>query len=136
MYPEVYGERRCTGCQMPLRTRTGYRTNCTTHTAFCLCCLFLWVFWTTRTFSIIRNNISMSIFFPFSSCPVAGRVHHLCTVWIRVANLNSTVYLAVQWFKSNIISTQWTLWKEKTPYHLNKMMICTLVFPLIRSLIQ
>lgn len=40
-YPPVYSDRRCTGCQMPLQTRTGYRSNCMTHTAFCLCCLFL-----------------------------------------------------------------------------------------------
>lgn len=41
MNQPVYSDRRCTGCQMPLRTRTGYRSNCMTHTAFCLCCLFL-----------------------------------------------------------------------------------------------
>lgn len=122
MNQPVYSDRRCTGCQMPLRTRTGYRSNCSTHAAFCLCCLFLLVLNVridTQKNIISNHSNYFNILFFFKSL-VSGPVHRLCTVWIRAVNHISTVRLAVRWFEMlRFLLLQKEIgWKHKLWIHL------------------
>lgn len=107
---------------MPLRTQTGYCSNCMTQRAFCLYCLFLILnilTIDTKEKKIIFNHsnyydysIDTSFLFQFA---VAGLVHHIA--WICVVNLINIVCLAVQWFELFRFLSEQIEVMPRTAYH-------------------